>query len=185
MKWGKRLLAGAAFAALAATSAEAADLTPIMPAEPPMAPVMPAPAFSWSGPYIGHFSTLVHCSGCIPFFAIQSGVRFGYNVTAGNALFGVNGGLLAFFHGPPLTFIAEAMARAGVLLGDKVVLYGQIGVDYFIGPSAFALTAGGGLEVALGRRVSIFGEVMPYWGLPAFVGPYWRFTAGVNWHFGH
>ena len=139
-----------------ATSAMAADLPPPpVAAAPP--PPMAAPAFDWGGLYVG-----VGVGTFVPFpsplgGAIAGGV--GYNFVAGQFVAGVQG----YFIVPVGDWAAGSSAvgangRAGVLIGDKLLAYGLIGINgHFDGYKEWYF--GGGLELALGNSWSVFAEL--------------------------
>lgn len=186
MKFGKALLAGVAFVALATTSAKAADLTPIMPAQTVMTEPMAAPTIAWSGPYAGVVGRYLVCTGiCVLGQIYELGVKAGYNYALGNFVVGANAEIGAYINTlfSPTGFV-EGDARAGILLGQRVLAYAQAGFGYFFGAGTY-VTAGGGVELALSNSISVYGEFMPHWFLPGFGGPDLRFAVGFNFHFGH
>jgi opacity protein-like surface antigen len=185
MKSPKAFLAAAAFALFAATAAEAADIAPIViPSTPPPPPPMAAPAFDWSGPYVGAVGRSVQCTAiCVLSTTIEAALKAGTNFVRGRFVAGLGGELgLQYDSVGGTYFYVGADARAGFLLGDRALLYGLIGGGYFFAGGAF-VTAGGGLEFAVGNAVSIYGEVTPVWyqgGLPGINAM--RYAFGVNWH---
>ncbi len=187
MKFGKLLLVGAACAALTATSAHAADLTPIMPAPVVTTAPMAPPTFRWGGLYAGVSGGLVYCPGlCIPTIGGLASVGAGYNFTTGRLLFGTSADLYVLFGGG-IGVAVEGNGRAGVLLGDRALIYGEGGIGWFFGSTQPHFTVGGGVEVAVSNKLSVFGEVKPYWFFNSggiTFGPVWRFDVGVSFHFG-
>jgi len=178
MKLPKAILIGAAVLSLAAGPARAAD---IAPGTIQTTPAMAAPGFSWAGPYIGIAGRSVVCiTICVVSNTYELGLRAGTNIVRGRFLGGVSGELGVYYDTVlGAYFYAEANARAGVLLGERAVLYAQAGAGFLEGPY---LTAGGGLEFALNERISIYGEFMPQWYMPGFFGPDLRYGLGVNFH---
>jgi hypothetical protein len=110
----------------------------------------------------------------------EIGVQFGYNIGIGRRFVGgfevetVN----AVAPGAAL-MNASLNARFGLTIGDRVLAYGEVG----LGESLYAglFTAGGGVEVAVGELVSVFGEakagVFIGGGLAGI-----QLRGGVNWH---
>jgi len=168
----KRTLIAAAFVAGSAVAASAADL-PTPPMAPPPPPPMAAPAFDWSGPYIGAYGGIFY-----PAY-YQAGIQAGVNMVRGNFLFGAEAQLGAIFAGG-FTYDVALNGRLGFILGERFLLYGIAGVGFnpAVGP---LWTAGGGVEVALGTAWSLFAEggVAGTFGGGLFA---YTFQAGVNWH---
>jgi outer membrane immunogenic protein len=165
MMWGKShsigrsLSIGLAASALIAASAMAADIPPppVVVAPPPPPPIA-APAFDWSGPYVGFYGGAVF-EGGLQFFI--AGIQAGYNVIAGERiLFGIEGRLGAAFEVAPFGAALETAlsARVGAILGERALLYGEGGIWWIQGAPVLLWTAGGGLEFAVGNRASLFGE---------------------------
>lgn len=175
----KRLLIAATIAVGTATSAAAADI-PMAPPAPPPPP--PAPAFEWSGAYIGVYGGY---NSVIP--PGTAGALLGYNFTFGtNFLAGVDVRVGAFFPGvAPIDFYGLANARVGWVAGDNVLLYGIAGVGYVPVAAYLFWSAGGGIEVAVGSNMSIFGEVKAENCFGCGFPPGLMLRAGLNWHFGN
>lgn len=175
MRLVRKLAAGLAAVMLSASAAMAADpiFIPPPPAPPPMAP-LPV-AYDWSGPYVG--AHLVYPFGA-PF--VVFGGQGGFNIQRGNLVFGFEGrgGIV------PGAFFVGAGGRAGVALGARgnVLVYGKAAGVYFSGPSVFLYVFGGGAEVGIGDRLSIFADVNLVGG-GGCCG--YGVTAGVNFHFGN
>ncbi len=170
----KRTLAAGALVLATAVTANAADLTPIMPAPVAPAPTMPAPTFSWGGIYVGGYGGYLFGPG-YP----QLGAQVGYNFVSGAFLAGAEVQAGALFAGG-IAFEGNLNARAGVLLGGSVLLYGEAGVGTIaFGP--FTYTFGGGAEFAVGHSASLFVETK---GLGIFGGSCCAITVqgGLNWH---
>ena len=89
----------------------------------------------------------------------------------------------ALFTGGGLGFEGNLNGRLGAILGGNILAYGEAGVGV-ITPGAFTYTAGGGVEVAVGPAMSLFGETKL---LGTFGGGCCGFTVqgGVNWHPGY
>lgn len=176
----KRILAGVAATFAVATAASAADIAPIVvPPPPPVVVAAPVPVFDWSGPYVGTRAALMLCNGTC---WLNLDVHAGYNLVAGRFLAGVELGIGRYLlDGEGLEF--NAMARAGVVLG-RVLVYGKAGiVGYGAAPFDYYLAFGGGAELAIGDRLSVFAGVTAEritTGGPFYPG----IEAGLNFHFG-
>jgi outer membrane immunogenic protein len=120
----------------------------------------PEPAPDWSGPYLGIFGGALH----------QIGLQAGYDrVLAGNLLAGVSGQVAGVFcvdlSGCGRWYFEGGLnVRLGYLVDPRVLLYAKAGLGYIAGSFFDVLggpfyTVGGGLEVALSRRVSGFMEL--------------------------
>lgn len=176
----KRTVAAAALVLTGTVAASAADLSPTYSpiAPPPPSPYVPAPAFDWSGPYVGAYGGYMFIAG----FA-QFGVQAGYNFMLGtNFLAGIEvqgGGIFAF---PGLGAEGNLNARLGATFGN-ILVYGEAGVGV-IWPVAYTWNAGGGVEYAINRNMSLFGEAKAVGG---FGGGLLGVSAvgGVNWHIGN
>lgn len=169
----KALVIGALGAIGISTAATAADVAPIViPAPPPVVVPAPTPVFDWSGFYVG-------ASAWMP--GLAPGLQAGFNMVRGNLVIGVEGNVI------PIGLLAVgAAARVGVALGaeDRILPYVRLKAMYPIG-APFVLLAGDvGVEVGIGRRMSIFAEA----GILGAIGtgggccgPDLR--AGLNFHF--
>ena len=169
-----------------ATGAMAADVPPLVVAAPPPPP-MAAPAFDWDGLYVG-----VGAGTDVPFlpaeyFGAQVGGTVGYNFVAGQFVAGVEGGLLVGvgnWAGAPLFYYSNV--RAGVLLGEKLLAYGFIGIhgdlDGYRG-----WHFGGGLELALGNSWSVFADLSRGRELGCMDCGFndWFSNIGIRWHLGN
>lgn len=150
-----RVVAAAVASVMLIGSAAAADPAPVY--IPGVAPVVaaPAPAFSFAGTYFGVTSLEVRTLG-------GAGL-FGFNIVRGRLLAGIELRAGAAINGEFLG-VVSATARAGVLLGDRVALYGLGGAGILLGNAGGGIEAAGfytfgtGLEYAVSDRVSVFGE---------------------------
>ena len=174
-----KLILGAAAAALVSTAASAAD--PIMaPGAPP--PPMAAPGFDWSGPYVGAIAGLHNEAG----FSYQyGGVQFGYNlVFRDKILAGLEVETIHWMF--PFPFVSAALnGRLGFIAGDRVLLYGEVGIGTYFFGGAGVVTAGGGVEVAVTNAISVFGEVnREFFIAGGGLVPlgYSNFELGINYH---
>ncbi len=173
MRLTGKLLLGIAGSVLISSAAAAADLTPVMPT--PVAPTPPpAPTFAWAGPYAGVFG------GYDFTFALgEGGVQYGYNFGFGNFLAGLE---IETGHSfvPAGIINASLNAHAGVVLANRVFIYGEGG----IGEKLFVplWNIGGGVEVAVTNTMSAFAEAKANFivGGGGFLG--WQLTAGMNYH---
>ena len=102
----------------------------------------------------------------------------------GRFVFGPEIQIGAIFLDEPWWAVA-ANLRAGVVLGERVLVYAEAGIGTTIDPNILFTTLGGGVEIGLGERLSIFGEAKGVW-LPdagnAFVGT--MIQVGLNFHLG-
>jgi opacity protein-like surface antigen len=176
MKIARTVLLAVVGSALIATGAIAADLprAPTVVAPPPPPP-MAAPAFDWSGMYVGAYGS--YFSGD-PFILL--GVQAGYNMVRNHFLAGIEAQAGAYYAFPSIGFHGSLNGRLGFILGERFLIYGEAGVGAVL-PGAFIWTGVAGAEVALGSTWSIFveGGLLGELG----VGPAgYLIQAGVNWH---
>ena len=160
----------------AATAAEAADVPPQPVALPTNAAV--APAFDWSGYYYG-----LHAGGIFGLPRNNFGMHAGYNVTSGNLVYGVE--VRVSGQAPPLAPLEGfARLRLGRMFGDRVLVFGAVGAGTANGVLRAVIELGGGIEIALGSRFSIRGEVNFYGdfecGFPCGSPPFW--ALGLTHH---
>ncbi len=158
----KRTLAAGALVIASAVAANAADLTPIMPAPAAPAPMAPAPAPSWTGAYFGGFGALtVPFGGGPPVFGTL-GVIGGYDIQAGNFVFGFSTRPSITFLGGPFLLNTDGNIRAGYLINNRLLAYAVTGLGVsFPGPAYWNL--GGGVEFAVNDTIHVFGEVKRAW----------------------
>lgn len=183
---GKATL-GAVAATFFAGAAFAADVSPVViPAVQPVV-VAPAPAgFSFAGAYAGVATGafFLTSGGGFDYDSIDLQAQAGFNLVLGRLLVGVEGRALAIVAPGGFALELGADVRAGLLLGDRALVYARGGVATYVPGGGIGYTLGGGVEVALGQRVSVFAETVGYAGGGAgFYGV--DFRAGVNLHFGH
>ena len=157
-----------------------------MAADPPPAPQVvvqapippPPPAFSWTGPYVGVHGGIFVDPG-FTFGNWRAGLQAGYNALFGRAVLGAEVAVAAeIFPGPTFTYDAIFAGKAGFLAGDRVLIFAELG----IGVPGPAWIAGGGVEVAVGEAVSVFGKALALGGLGGggFYGT--LVHVGLNWH---
>jgi hypothetical protein len=184
MKSIAKSLLGSAAATLLATAAFAADAPPLMiPAvQPVVVAPAPAPGFSFAGAYAGVLGGAYFEGGAYINADLQ--VQAGFNLVRGALLVGVEGRVLAMIFPGAVTVELGADLRAGLVLGDRVLVYGRGGVAIFSPDGEFNYTLGGGVEVGVGQRLSVFGEAVAYSALGAGLQGV-DLRAGINLHFGN
>lgn len=175
----KRTIAAGALVLMSAAGVQAADIMgpiPSTPAPPPPPPPM-APAFDWSGPYIGAYG------GYVVSAWIQGGVQAGYNIVRGSFLAGIEAQTGVAYTGG-IGFEGNVNARLGFVLGSRFLVYGEAGVGILLPGATYLWNAGGGVEVGLGTALSLFTEAKI---VGAFGGGTigYAFQAGLNWHPGN
>jgi len=116
-------------------------------------PMARAP-FDWSGLYLGGFGGSIW----------QLGTTVGYNHVFDRFVVGVSGQLSAVNliqnRNYGLSFRVDANARAGLIVKDNVLLYAETGVGYTTFPvnGGVLVHIGGGMEVAVSDRTTLFAE---------------------------
>lgn len=133
-------------------------------------------AFDWGGLYFGVNGGIINGGG--PAVG-HVGVQVGYNLGGGPFVGGLEVETTHSF-GPVPLINAALNGRAGVAFGNFLI-YGEVGIASITAVPVW--TAGGGLELALGSRLGIFGEakaVFPFAGPPNG----FQINAGMNIHFG-
>jgi len=162
----KHTLAAGAILAASVLAANAADL-PVAPMAPPPPPPMAAPAFDWSGPYIGVYGGGMFGNG------IMVGADAGYGFQFGRFVASVEAAVGTIFGGPPLHF--SVWGRIGPTLGERLWIYALAGWSNW-GPLG---EYGGGIAVGLRDNLAIHADVTVYccWS-PIMI------KAGVNFYLG-
>ena len=149
MKRTGKIAASAAALMMVAGSAFAADVpqvvTPVAPPPPP------APTFDWAGAYVG-----AHVGDFLGPSPLNFGVHGGFNIVNGNLLYGVDARASAYCCGFVL-YEAIVRARAGFLLGDRLLVFGAAGIG--LSDFDFGVEFGGGVEYAIGSSLSLRAEV--------------------------
>jgi opacity protein-like surface antigen len=179
MKLRSLIAAGAVALGFSNASALAADIVPIVPAPPPVVVVPAAPGFDWSGLYLGAYAGY---NIGIPEFAV--GATAGFNIVRNRLLFGAEVRVGVFFPGEGPTGFdlhLEGLGRTGFLIGDRLLAYGTAGVGTVFCCGFTYWFAGGGVELGMGERLSIFGEVRAYDDIGDF-SPQLMLRTGVNFH---
>ena len=155
--------------AAATTGATAAD--PILPAMVVVEEIA-APSFSWDRYYVGAYGGWWDCCGGM------AGVNAGKNFQLGD-YFVVGIDLMAgVYDFGSIDWETYALARAGVLLGGRVLLFGALGIGWD-GPVVPAAAVG--VEIGLSSALSLRGQVLLY---DAFNSPDSAGVFGFAWHFG-
>ena len=182
MNLWKRTVLGVGASALMATSAMAADPVAVVAPTPPAQPPMVAAGFDWGGLYAGVVVEGVFVPGGT-FGWYVAAAQLGYNLTFNRFLIGASAAVGAWFDGFGGGPTVEFVGRAGVAL-DRVAIYGLLGaVGYGPGGISWFAMGGAGIEVAVGDRLSVFGEVRLE---ELFTPPFYpHVTGGVNLHFGN
>ncbi len=178
MKRARRMLAGATALVMTAGAAAAADMPMMVAPTAPPPVIAPAPTFNWAGTYAGGYVGQIAAP-------LAVGGHFGFNRVNGRVVFGGEVGLGVIPAGPVLTL--STRGRVGVTLGQRALLYGAAGIELiFVGfPPQPLFSVTGGLEYAVGDRISVFGEV----GLFGAIVPFGccgfpAYRVGVNFHLG-
>jgi outer membrane immunogenic protein len=183
MKLRTALLAAAATTLLAG-AANAADAIGIVPAPAPVTPVYDS-VYNWDGFYAG-----------VSVGAINDIDDDETNWTVGVQA-GVNAGFDFFLVGAEVAIDAafdddiyaygSILARAGVLLGDPLLVYGAVGYgsDFGADEVGHHILAGGGLEFKVTEEVSVRGQYLYGWDQAdeATTSDIHKFTVGANFQF--
>lgn len=167
--------------------ASAADIAP--PALPGPVVVTPVPAvagFDWNRFYAGVQGGVWYGLDPLEFDSLRGAVLVGRNVLVGSRLVvGAEavGGI--YVYPGEILFEAYGLARAGVLLGERALVYGAAGAGFDFDPvgGGGIMLVGGGIELGLGERVGVRTEAL---ALRYFGGPFSFLsgTVGLTWHFG-
>lgn len=170
MKQAGKIATSVAALMMMAGSAAAADVPQLVA---PVAPPPPAPTFDWGGMYFG-----AHAGSFFGGGPINYGVHGGYNVVNGRLLYGVD--VRASAYGAITIYEAMVRARAGLLLGDRLLVFAAAGIGW-AGAPAIGLEIGGGVELAVGQRLSIRAEVnQTFIGLAPAIPTF--YSIGVTFH---
>ncbi len=136
--------------------------------------------FDWGGLYMGgHAGAIVGAPGGALGIA---GVQVGYNFVGGGPL--VFGAEVEVNHPfAPVAIVTAALnGRVGFTFGS-ILAYAEAGIGSFIGVAPF-WSIGGGAELALGDRLSLFAEVKRLTGFGGAGGSLTQIAGGVNVQFG-
>lgn len=168
--------------ALATAPVLAAEVAPVViPMTPTPAPALDDQAFGWNGVYVGALYAPVFYEGVYA-WSVPS-VQIGYNLTFGRLLIGGSTKIGAYLDSGSSGLLLQVEGRAGIAF-DRVAVYGLLGgLAYGPAPLSWYAVGGGGIEVALGRRFSVFGEIR----LEEVFSPpfYIHGVVGLNWNFGN
>lgn len=188
-----RLVAGAVVTAVAiaasAGQASAADVLPVtVPVVTPVV-VPPTPVFDWAGFYLGAGTSVAFF-----YFAPDDRDREFHLTAYAGANFAIGARAIAgaeayatvwdfLDDGIELRFGAEA--RVGLLATPRLLPYAALGIaHYSFGPGNTYLTLGGGVEIAIGRSLSLDLAYDFEKGLNVDAVGH-RLTAAINFHFGN
>ncbi len=190
MKQAGKISAGFVACMMSAGVAVAADapqiVMPVMPA-----PVAAAePAFDWGGFYLG-----ARGGAWIDIGEELRGLELlgvgGYDIARDRALFGLSAYVGYNFGQDGSNWRLGADVRAGLLVGEsrRLLIYTLAGIyDYLPldGPDDLDWRFGGGAELALGRALSIYGQVTvgDSFG-DGFPPGRLHIEVGLNWHPGN
>lgn len=158
-----------------ALAAHAADFMP--PAEPPAAPVpAPTPVFSWDRSYVGAYAGVWIGDG------FKAGIVAGHNFLLGSRFLIGAEVAVGLWMDPGINWEWLAVARAGVVLGDRVMIYGGVGANApnFGAPASLILT--NGAEFAIGTNLTLRAESIFY--QPGDGSGIDSASIGVSWYFG-
>lgn len=177
----QRLALGTALATAAGT-AFAADIAPVVPPAPPVVAVPPpAVVFDWAGAYVGAAMDYFVCQG--PCW-INLDLHAGTNLVFGRVLAGFEVGAGYWNNFSDAGWLVDFTARAGVVLG-RVLPYAKAGFTVY-GPLPVVnyVVLGGGVELGIGRSLSVFAEFTTERDIGG--GPWTPGVGvGVNWHLGN
>lgn len=154
------LAAATAVVTLVAAPALAADIAPIIvPAPAPVVVPAPVPTIhDWTGLYVGVYAGFQN--NIPPPYAI--GGQAGFNLQRGRLVFGVQGRAGVYMPGADFHFNIDG--RVGVVLGQqgRMLAYAVGGAGFI--PCCLPVHGeiGGGVEFALGNRLSVFGEARTF-----------------------
>jgi outer membrane immunogenic protein len=140
-----------------------------------------APAYDWDGFYAGVFGAYQHSPVGGDQFGL--GIDAGVNTTFNFVLAGAEIAVIGLGGGTGDTSYAQAIGRAGLLLGDNTRLYGAAGYGIDTGaPDESDLLVGGGLEYAVTNAVSLRAQYLH--GFPVTgANPKDQVTLGAQFHF--
>jgi outer membrane immunogenic protein len=177
-----RIATAALLLAASPAAASAADLVGYPTSTGKQLPVTSTtPNFDWNGFYAGVFGAYQHSPIGGDRFGI--GIDAGIDTTFNFVLVGAEVEVTGLGSGAGGTSYAEALGRAGVLLGDDTLLYGAAGYGVDTGaPDESDIMVGGGLEYALSNAVSLRAQYLH--GFPVTgANPKDEVTLGAQFHF--
>lgn len=190
MKQAGKISAGLVACMMSAGVAVAADapqiVMPVMPAPVAVA----APAFDWGGFYLG-----ARGGAWIDIGEELRGLELlgvgGYDIARDRAVFGLSAYFGYNFGQEGSNWRLGADVRAGLLVGEsrRLLIYTLAGIyDYLPldGPDDLDWRFGGGAELALGRALSVYGQmtVGDSFG-DGFPPGRLHIEVGINWHPGN
>ncbi len=133
-------------------------------------------AFDWGGLYFGAHGGIIGGGAVLG----HAGVQVGYNLGGAGFIGGVEVETSHSF-GSPFQINAALNARAGAALGSFLI-YGEGGIGSHVGTALWNI--GGGVEIALGTRLGLFGEAKALFAVGGGPPPGFQVNAGMNVHFG-
>lgn len=140
-----------------------------------------AGAFDWGGMYFGVVADNFYPVGAPPNVGQrETGVQVGYNFAGGGPLLWGFEVVTDHFNLPLAQVSAEFNGRAGFTFGN-VLVYGEAGVGTILLTPYWNF--GGGVEFALGNRLSLFGEFKRLIDMTGGASQN-QILGGVNIHFG-
>lgn len=167
-----------------AGSAAAADLITYPTSTDQQVPVASStPAYDWTGFYAGVYGAYRHSPADGNQFGI--GIDAGVSTTFNFVLAGAEVAVEGLGAGAGGASYAEALGRAGVLVGDNTLLYGTAGYGTGLGGTASGqsdVLVGAGLEQAITDSVSLRAQYLH--GFPITgANPKDEVTLGAQFHF--
>ena len=177
-----RIAAAALLTIAPVAGAQAADAIAMPIAEAPVeTPIYDDPGFDWTGFYAGVYGVGQNSEAA----GLQygAGVDAGYNVQLGYVILGGELALHGLLGDDDETAYGQALAKAGLLVTDEVMVYaaGGYGMDFGDSDDEDALL-GGGVELAVTENVTMRGQYLH--GFPV-TGDNAKdqVTLGANFHF--
>ncbi|MCW5713800.1 MAG: hypothetical protein KIT43_04705 [Bauldia sp.] len=171
---------------LAANAVSAADIAvPSMPG--PVVVVVPVETgFEWNRFFAGVQGGAWYELDPGAFDSFRGATMVGRNIVLGDRFVVGAEAVGGFYYtaAEGIFFDTMGMARAGILLGDRALAYGTIGIGFDFAPLGGAfMVAGGGVEVGAGVNLGVRSEILAfrYLGEPvSFISG----TVGLSWYFG-
>jgi outer membrane immunogenic protein len=177
-----RIAAAALMTIVPVAGAQAADAISMPVAETPVeAPVYADPGFDWNGFYAGVYGVGQNS----PDWGTQfgAGVDAGFNAQFGYFVLGGEAAVHGLLEGGNHTAYGQALAKAGVVVTDDLLLYaaGGYGMDFGDSEEQDALF-GGGVEFAVADEVTMRAQYLH--GFPVTGdNPKDQVSLGANFHF--
>ncbi len=177
----KKVMLAALASGTMVSGAYAADLTTTVPETTTPAPMMQDSAFDWNRFYVGAFGAAQGYED--QDWEYGAGLAAGVNTQIDFYLLGGEVAISGLTGNGDRTY-GQALARAGVVATDEVVLYGTAGygVDLSAADEEHWLV-GGGAEFAVSDNISIDGQYLHGFEVDDTQTPMNQVTIGVNYHF--